>query len=157
MMIRSALLVLAASLAGGGAVAATAQPAMTWNYSAAHSRQDEATLAFGVEASDGAQAILRCRPGSGRIVISTFAAQARQGVMVRLRSGAAASRRTSHVEPDEASPSGGYLVAATVSTRDPVVQAFRRGAPLSVSAGRARTETPAAPKALRTAFFRSCG
>jgi hypothetical protein len=154
---RAAFIALAASFAArGAAVAATAEPAMTWEYSPG-SGHDLVMLAYGVEGTEMADAILRCRPGSGRIVISTFPTHARQGVVVRLRAGAAASRRASHVEPNEASANESYLVATTVPARDPVVQAFRRGAKLSISVGRQRTTLPAAPRAMTAPFFRRCG
>jgi hypothetical protein len=128
---------------------------MTWGYTAATDRQNEATLAFGVDGTDAVTAILRCRPGSGRIVISTFPDMAHEGVVVLLRSGSAVSRRRSHAEPDEAAD--GYLVQTAVSARDPVARPFRQGARLSISVGRERTRLPPAPKALTARFFGSCG
>jgi len=159
MTARFALIALVATLAGSSAAAAApAELAMTWNFSAAHSPQDDATLAFGAEGTDMVEAVLRCRPGSGRITISTFAAAARQGETVRLRSGAAASRRPAHVEPNEAGEGDLlYLVQTTVAARDPALRTFRQGASFSILAGRARTDTPAAPRALTARFFRSCG
>jgi len=159
MTARIALIVLMATLVGRGATAAApAELTMTWNFSPAHSPHDGAMLAFGAEGTDMVEAILQCRPGSGRITISTFAAAARQGETVRLRSGAAASRRPAHVELNEAGEGDLlYLVQTTAAARDPALRTFRRGASLSILAGRARTDTPAAPKALTALFFRSCG
>jgi hypothetical protein len=158
MTARFALIALMATLAGGAATAAPAELAMTWNYSPGHSPQDDATLAFGAEGTDMVAAILRCQPRSGRITISTFAGAARQGETVRLRSGAAVSQHRAHVEPNEAGEGDLlYFVQTTTAVRDPALRTFRRGAPLSILAGRARTDTPAAPRALTARFFRSCG
>jgi hypothetical protein len=156
MTARSAFLILAATLAGAGAVvAASAEAPFTWGYSPASGRQDDASLAYGLEGSDAVAAILRCKPGSGRVAISTFPAAARQGAVVTLRSGAAVSRRRSHAEPNEAAE--GMLVQTLVPARDPVLQAFRRGGRLSIATGSERTDLPAASRALTDRFFRSCG
>jgi hypothetical protein len=96
-----------------------------------------------------------CRRASGRLTITTWADLASKGVVATLTAGGARSRRTAKVEPNDIAE--GVEISISTSSRDPVMAAFRQGAPLSVRLGKAVTRLPKVDPAAAENFFRFCG
>lgn len=105
------------------ASAASAAPAPVagydWHYTP---EQGEARLAYGVEESDDLRLGLDCRAGSGRLDLTVLGhTGARE---IHLESGGETERYRAEGEPSELHD--GDILTATASTREPVMQRFRR-------------------------------
>ena len=107
-----------------------------WFYNA---EGGEAKLAYGTPQSDDVVLSLTCAPGSGRVTLSQ--GRLRRDARIELSAGGAADAFIGRNHIDELW--GGYRVDAEAPSGAPVLQRFRRGAVLSVRAGRTRTPLPA--------------
>ncbi|HZZ66962.1 MAG TPA: hypothetical protein VFE18_02210 [Phenylobacterium sp.] len=133
-----------------------ADPPMSWVYIAPLTPESQsARLAYGVPATEDGLISMDCRRGSGRLTIMTWAYPAPKGVVADLAAGGARSRPTAKVEPNDIAE--GAQISIPLSSRDPVMAAFRQGAPLSVRLGKTVTRLPRVDPAAAADFFRFCG
>jgi hypothetical protein len=146
----AATLSLAASFAS-----AAEQPGRTWLYLPPEASGGAARLAFAVPDTEDSLGTLICRANSRLVIVRTWGDAAPNDLPTILRAGRAASRHRSKVEPNDISE--GVTIETPIAARDPVLDAFRRGATLTIRAGKAVTRLPSVDPVAAKQFFRFCG